>query len=230
MDFNRKKDFHILEEIVENVTNLTKNKELKIKEISSHKFSDGFLIENNMSRKLITLNYKEERVALLGFSIKNRNIEIESIQGIKNTSFKHPSNWYQYLLTPFIASSLKVYENKERLSKYIQFKEISSGVLEGRIKEIERLLQHNSKYNQNITLNEKRKDYYKNQLELLNRRLILTKKIRDDYFTKEGFINLNKKKVNVIVQKYNDQIMKLSQIKRVKKLRKNKKNLKIRKK
>ncbi|NCP71872.1 hypothetical protein GW835_00560 [archaeon] len=226
MDFERKKDVEILEEIVHNLNNISTNQNFIIKEINEHKFKDGFIIKSNLRRKLITLNYEGERIALLGFTIKNRNIEIQSIQGIKGTTFKHPSNWHQYLLTPFIASCLKAYQTPQRVTKYISFPDISSGVLEGRIKELKGLLEKINETNKSEPnfFDKKRISYYTDKLKTLNQRLIITKKIRDDYFTKEGFINLNKRRVSLIVNKYQEQINRLKNKKpltRIKRLRKN---------
>ncbi len=75
----------------------------------------------------------------------------------------------------------------------------------------------------NNLIDEKRISYYKEKIKALNQRLILTKKIRDDYFTKQGFINLNKNKVSIIVNKYQEQLLKIKNKKpivRIKRLRK----------
>jgi hypothetical protein len=227
MNFEEKKSAQLIKEVVDEITKIDVTKDYRLKAVENHVFKDGFIIESNILRKLITHEYKNQRVAILGFTITKKNIEIQSIQGINNPDFKHPSNWHQLLLTPFIASCLKVYQTPERLSRHISYPDISSGLIEGRIKEMERLIK-NIIENKNATginlIDEKRISYYKEKIKALNQRLILTKKIRDDYFTKQGFVNLNKSRVSFIVDKYQKQLLKIKNKKpivRIKRLRKN---------
>jgi hypothetical protein len=224
MDFERKKDIELLNEISNPFEREIKlNNDYSLKTIKNHKFEDGFIIESKLKRGLISLNYKNQIIGLLGFNINNRHLDIIAIQGINQPNFKHPKNWYQLILTPFITSCLKVYQNEKNLSKYVSFGEISSGVLEGRIKEMEGLLKNIlEKNNERITLREKRIEHYTKEIKRLKQIQILVKKIRDDYFTKDGKINLNKLKVIDVIKKREKQLKTIERYKKNREIRRNK--------
>ena len=211
---NPKSDGQILMEICDNLNKLNYTKDsYATRLVEKHQFEDGFIVESNLRRQLIGLYYENKQIGILGFSVKKGNLNIDGLQGIPNKKIKYPSNWYEHLLNPLIISSIKAYENPINLSQKLTYDIISSKALESRIEEIKINLEKARKEVKNLKKtpeNEiafRRLEYNEKQLILQNNRLLFTKKVRDDYFTKEGFLNLNKARVISIVKAHTNHLL-----------------------
>lgn len=78
------------------------------------------------------------------------------------------------------------------------------------------------KNNERIALREKRIEHYTKEIKRLKQIQILVKKIRDDYFTKDGKINLNKLKVIDVIKKREKQLKTIERYKKNREIRRNK--------
>ncbi len=99
-----------LEEITNNLISLS-NKEIKFKPIPNWRFPDFYNYNPTLlSESLILMTIKGNKTALLSFSVTNKNISINYIQGIKNKKFKNRllnKHWSEIFLDRFILSASK---------------------------------------------------------------------------------------------------------------------------
>lgn len=188
---------------------ITQNKELEfLKEYRfpiKTKFGQiaYFTINSSKNERIFVFKIEGVKIALLKFEINNGNIIIKGIQGLKQTQIKTPSNWYQKLLDPFIASALKIYKDPKLLSEkliYADLKNINSEILNKKLLEVttKKLI----KANANKTLIEGNRK----EIELLEKLIRTVKIIRDKYFTENGKLNLKRERVKKIILSYAEHV------------------------
>jgi hypothetical protein len=188
-----------------------------------------YTINSSKKEKIIALKENEINIALLKFQINNGNIIINGIQGLKQDKIKTPSNWFEKLLDPFIASCLTVYKDPKLLSErleYYDLKNLKKELLRKKILEIStnQLIKINPN---NILIQQNKKE-----IEIIDRKIKTIKMIRDKYFTEDGRLNLKRERIKRIILKYAQHIknrkIKYNKYKRIIKKRKENFKKKIR--
>jgi hypothetical protein len=156
----------ILENIILNLNNLKLKNDFNFKYKQEWMFLDKHHIFSTKHFKILTLNYKDQPIAItaIDYSLLNKTLNIHFLQGVHNSrldGLKIPKNWFDIIIQSLILSSFKYISNlktKKINLKYLDLEKIRKG--------------------QKNVLSEKQ--------------LITIKKIRDKYFNKNEELKIQK--------------------------------------
>jgi hypothetical protein len=153
-----------------------------------HVFPDGYVTSKRSFTPIIALNFNEERIALLKFSVVKKKTHLSYVQGVKNKLKVHPE-WIDFLLEPFIFTGIVIYGSASKFKDNFLF----TGFNESKksLNNTIALYECNIKYikDKNKKINLER------NLEISKAKVSLYSKIRDKYFDKNGALNLSKERI-----------------------------------
>jgi hypothetical protein len=208
----------IASEINNNILSIKLSDSLKLINVERYVFPDKYPINAHYNERIFILQKNKEKIGLFQFGVRKINdiglsvseyyvpitITLDFVQGVKqnksNISFS--KGWQETIINAFILACSPVLEkNPEIKIRYSEFIPYLPGkdrnterklLLEKLQKEYQELLSSNQPNKEKFLL-EKKLEIFKAQ-----KKIQFINAIRDRYFDKEGYLNLNKERVKKI--------------------------------